>query len=128
MYIFCLGAEFMAVDPYTSRLAKVRHRFVSTLESKIEDAYRAVPKLVAVVPAASTNVAEAYRCMHGIVGIGPTVGFPSTGRAAREAEDVLRSPHRDGRGLTSDEVSLFMKRLHALREAASRELRFFYSV
>lgn len=118
----------MTVDPYTDRLARVRHRFVSTLEGKIEDAYGAVPKLSAVAPTASASVAEAYRCMHGIVGIGPTVGFPSTGRAAREVEDVLRSPHRDGRGLTSDEVSLFMTRLHALREAATRELRLFYSV
>ena len=29
-------------------------------------------------------VGEAYRCMHGIVGVGPTVGFPSTGRAAHD--------------------------------------------
>jgi hypothetical protein len=118
----------MTVDPFTDRLAKVRHRFVSTLEGKIEDAYAAAPKLSGAASAASITVAEAYRCMHSIVGIGPTVGFPSTGRAAREVEDVLRSPHRDRRGLTSDEVSLFMKRLHGLREAASRELRFFYSV
>jgi hypothetical protein len=117
----------MTLDPYTDRLAKVRRRFVSTLEGKIEDAFGQVPKLAATVPAASATVAEAYRAMHGIVGIGPTVGFPSTGRAAREVEDVLRSPHRGGRGLSAGEVSLVMKRLHALRETASRELQVFYS-
>jgi len=117
----------MSVDPFADRLAKVRQRFVSTIEKKIEDAYGAVPKLSAPVPTASTSVAEAYRCIHGIVGIGPTVGFPSTGRAARDVEDVLRSPHRDCRGLTAEEVALFLKRLHALRDAASLELDFFHS-
>jgi len=114
------------VDPFAERLARVRQRFVSTLEGKIENAYAAVAKLSADTPASLATVAEAYRCMHGIVGIGPTVGFPSTGRAAREVEDVLRSPYRDGRGLTSDEVSQFVKGLQALREVASRELQCFY--
>jgi hypothetical protein len=127
MYAFRVGDEDMTVDPFADRLARVRHRFVSTLEGKIENAYEAISQLSAVTPQASATVSEAYRCMHGIVGVGPTVGFPSTGRAAREVENVLRSPHRDGRGLTSEEVSLFMKHLHALRAAATRELQFFQS-
>jgi chemotaxis protein histidine kinase CheA len=118
----------MTVDPFADRLARVRHRFVSTLEGKIEDAHRAIAKLSVATPAATTTVAEAYRCMHGIVGIGPIVGFPATGRAAREVEDVLRPPYRDCRGLTSDEVSLVTKHLHALRETATHELQSFYSV
>jgi hypothetical protein len=105
----------MTVDPFAERLAKVRRRFVSTLPGKIDGAYGAAQ-------AAPAKVAEAYQSIHGIVGIGPTVGFPSTGRAAREVEDVLRSPYRDRRGLTADEVSLFMQRLEALHEAASCEL------
>jgi len=127
MYPISLGARFMTVDPFTDRLAKVRHRFVSSLEGKIEDAFGAVAKLSAVAPEAAATVGEAYRCMHGIVGIGPTVGFPSTGRAAREVEDVLRSPYHDGRGLTSQEAALFMQRLDALREVAARELQSFSS-
>ena len=31
----------MPVDPYSERLAKVRHRFAATLESKITDTYGA---------------------------------------------------------------------------------------
>ncbi len=117
----------MNVDPFAERLAKVRHRFVSSLEGKIEEACAAVPGLSVVSPAAPASVAAAYRSMHGIVGIGPTVGFPSTGRAAREVEDVLRAPHRDGRGLTADETSLLVTRLHALRDVAAQELRSFHS-
>jgi chemotaxis protein histidine kinase CheA len=117
----------MAVDPFAERLAKVRHRFVSALESKIEDSYAAVPRLSAAASGAAEEVAEIYRRMHGLVGIGPTVGFAATGRAARSAENVLLAPHHAKRGLTNEEVDSFRKALHALREAATKELQVFYS-
>jgi hypothetical protein len=118
----------MTLDPYKDRLDRVRHRFVSTVEGKIEDAYSAIPKLSGVTSAAALAVDAAYRCMHGILGIGPTVGFPATGRAAHDVEDVLRLPQQDKRGLTDDEILTFQKRLHALREATSRELQSFQTV
>jgi chemotaxis protein histidine kinase CheA len=117
----------MPVDAFADRLAKVRHRFVSTLESKIEDAYARLPKLSAVQPDSAAAAGQTYRCVHGIVGIGPTVGFASTARAARDVEDVLRSPQHNNRGLTADEMLLFKKRLHVLREIAARELQSFYA-
>jgi len=117
----------MTVDVFTERLAKVRKRFISTLESKIDDAYSALPKLAAADPGSATTAAETYRTMHGIVGVGPTVGFPATGRAAREVEASLLSPQHDGRGLSAEEVALYEERLHALREAARRELEFFHA-
>jgi chemotaxis protein histidine kinase CheA len=113
----------MTADPFLDRIARVRRRFVSTLQGKIDDACMAAPMLSDAAPAAPACVAEAYRCMHGIVGIGPTVGFPSTGRAAREVEDVLKGPYQNRRGLTSDEVALVRRRLQALRETAARELQ-----
>lgn len=118
----------MTVDAFTDRLARVRHRFVSTLDSKIEDAYATIAKLPANGPTAAESVAETYRIIHGIVGIGPTVGFPATGRAAKDVENVLRSAYQGRRGLTDDEISQFKKRLYALREAGSRELQAFYAV
>jgi len=117
----------MAVDPFAERLAKVRHRFVSALESKIEDAYTAIPRLSGTTSAAAEEVAEMYRRMHGLVGIGPTVGFAQTGRAARGAENVLLEPHHAKRGLTTQEIDSFRKALHGLREAATRELQSFYA-
>jgi chemotaxis protein histidine kinase CheA len=118
----------MTVDAFADRLARVRQRFVSTLECKIDDAYKAIPILSAISPPAAAAVDETYRCMHGFVGIGPTVGFPATGHAAHDVEDVLRAPQHEHRGLSAEELMLFEKSLHALREAASRELKVFGAV
>ena len=115
----------MTVDPYTDRLARVRHRFVSTLEGKIEDAYAAIPQLTDGLPTAAAVVAELYRCMHGIVGISPTVGFPATGGGARDVENILRPPQRDKRGLNDQEILALKESLHPLRDAAERELQQF---
>jgi chemotaxis protein histidine kinase CheA len=114
-------------DPYAERLDRVRQRFVSTLEGKIEDAYSAIPKLSAVTPTAALAVDAVYRCMHGIHGVGPTVGFPTAGRAAHDVEDVLRLAQQEKRGLTHDEILILKKSLHALREAVSRELQSLHS-
>jgi chemotaxis protein histidine kinase CheA len=117
----------MAVDPYTERLGRVRERFVSALESKIQDTYAAIPDLSGDTPDVVETVEETYRRIHGIVGIGPTVGFVGTGRAARSVENILLPPHQAERGLTGQELDSFKKALHALREIATRELQSFYS-
>jgi hypothetical protein len=116
----------MTVDPFAERLARVRERFVSALESKIEDTYAALPDL-AGESAAFEAVDETYRRIHGIVGIGPTVGFAATGRAARTLEHILLQPHEAERGLTAAEITSFRKALHTLRETAASELQSFYS-
>ena len=115
----------MSADVFADRLARVRQRFVSTLDGKIEAAHAAISGLSDAAPMASASIVEVYRSIHGVVGIGPTVGFPSTGQAAREVEDVLRGPYQNRRGLTADEILLFERRLHAFREAAARELQSF---
>ena len=125
--MFCLG-DVMTLDPYTDRLARVRQRFMSSLAGKIEEASAATPNLSDAAPAAAPAVEAAYRSIHGILGIAPTVGFPATGRAARDVEDVLRLPQQDKRGLSGDEILAFTKYLHALREVASSELQSFHSV
>jgi hypothetical protein len=117
----------MTIDPFAERLARVRQRFVSALESKIEDTYAAIPNLSGATEAVAEAVGETYRRMHGIVGIGPTVGFPGTGRAARSVENILLLPHQAERGLTIEEIASFKKALHALRETATGELQSFYS-
>jgi hypothetical protein len=116
----------MSVDPFAARLARVRQRFVSALESKITDTYAAVPNLAGDSSDTVEAVAETYRRIHGIVGIGPTVGFAGTGRAARHLEDILMEPHQAERGLTAPELLSFKKALHTLRETAAQELQTFY--
>ena len=113
----------MDADVFAERLTKVRNRFTSTLEGKIEETDVAMAGMsgdgVAVVEA----VAETYRRLHGIAGTGPTIGFPVTGQAARDAEAVLIAANRDRRGLTADEVANLKTALHALRRAAIVELQ-----
>jgi len=115
------------VDPFAERLARVRHRFVSALESKIHDALAAIPHLSGATSEAAEKVSEMYRQMHGLVGIGPTVGFAATGRAARSAETVLLEPHHAKRGLTAQEIDSFRRALQGLREAATSELKSFHA-
>jgi chemotaxis protein histidine kinase CheA len=118
----------MSIATFRDRLDRVRQRFVATLDSKIEDVYAAMAHLPEATPEAAASVEKTYHSVHTIVGLGSTVGFPATGHAAREVEDVLRAPRQKKRGLTADEINLLKKRLHSLREAASRELEFFYSI
>jgi chemotaxis protein histidine kinase CheA len=112
----------MPVDPFTERLAKVRYRFASTLESKIEDAFVALPNLLGDGSEVNEALEETYRRIHSIAGIGKAVGFAATGRAARSVENVLMPAHYAGRGLRNEEATILRKELQALREAAQREL------
>jgi chemotaxis protein histidine kinase CheA len=118
----------MSVDPFTERLARVRVRFATTLEGKIDDACAAIPRLSASEPATLAVLGETYRNMHGIVGVGPTVGFPASGSAALKVEDVLRAPQQQQRGLNTKEIAALTNSLQALREAATRELHSFHSL
>lgn len=113
----------MTVDAFADRVGRVRQRFVTSLPGKIDQTFAALPNLGGVEQPAAAAVAEAYRCMHGIVGIGRTVGFPATGGAAYDVEDVLRAPYHAGRGLTDDEISRLKNTLQLLREIAARELQ-----
>ncbi len=72
------------------------------------------------------HVSDSYRHLHSICGIGPTVGFPGTGAAARAAEATLMQALRDKRGLTESEVLSLKKALANLRVAAASELRLMY--
>jgi len=117
------GVGSMPDDIFAERVAKVRQRFVSSLGEKIDTTYAALPGLGGTEPPAAAAVAEAYRCIHGIVGIGRTVGFPEIGTAAHSVEDVLQPPYHAGRGLTDDEISLLKTSLQTLRDVASRELQ-----
>jgi hypothetical protein len=109
-------------DRFKERLAVVRKRFAMSLEGKITDTCAALPKLAGTGADADDVVAESYRRIHGICGVGPAVGFVATGRAARDVEDVLITPFRAKRGLTPHELGHLEVRLAALLAAARQEL------
>jgi HPt (histidine-containing phosphotransfer) domain-containing protein len=116
----------MYADQFESRLARVRHRFATTLESKIRDAVVSADRMSRGESGNIKHVSDSYRDLHGICGIGPTVGFTATGEAARAAEAALMQAHREKRGLTEREVISLKKALETLRVAAASELRLMY--
>jgi hypothetical protein len=113
----------VTADPFEERLAKVRDRFMSSLEGKIRDSYAALQNMSGAGALAVEAVGETYRRVHGIGGTGPTIGFPETGRAARSAEAAIIAAYRAQRGLTAEERAEFERKLHMLRDTARTELQ-----
>jgi hypothetical protein len=113
-------------DEFETRLARVRHRFATTLESKIKGAVVSLDRMSHSQGGVIKHIADSYRNLHGICGIGPTVGFTATGEAARAAEGVLIQAHHEKRGLNEREVMGLKKALENLRVAATLELRLMY--
>ena len=116
----------MHADQFETRLARVRHRFATTLESKITEAVVSADLMSRSGDGVIKHVSESYRHLHGICGIGPTVGFTATGEAARAAEVALMQAYRESRGLTQTEVLNLKRALERLRVAAASELRLMY--
>lgn len=116
----------MHTDQFEVRLAIVRHRFATTLESKIQDAVISASLMSHNNVGVTKRISDSYRCLHGICGIGPTVGFSATGEAAHFAEAALMQAHREGRGLSEREVFGLKEALEHLRLAAASELRLMY--
>jgi hypothetical protein len=113
-------------DEFETRLARVRHRFATTLESKIKDAVVSAGRMSHGYGGATKHISDSYRDLHGICGIGPTVGFTATGEAARTAEGALMQAHHEKRGLNEREVISLKRALESLRVAAASELRLMY--
>jgi hypothetical protein len=110
-------------DQFHDRLDAVRRRFASSLQRKIEDTVAELPRLCGDSDAVINAVETSYRRIHGICGVGATVGFVITGRAAKKAEDVLVGAFRGRRGLVAEELIRLEKALEALSFAAANELQ-----
>ncbi len=116
----------MYADQFENRLAIVRHRFATTLESKIANVLVSADRMSRSKDGAIKDLSESYRHLHNICGIAPTVGFTTTGEAARAAEVALMQAHRERRSLTDTEVLNLKKALGRLRVAAASELRLMF--
>jgi hypothetical protein len=116
----------MHADQFEIRLARVRHRFATTLEGKIKAAVVCADHIAHGHGGVLKHISDSYRDLHGICGIGPTVGFGATGEAARAAEASLLPAHHEQRGLTEREIISLKKALERLRVAAASELRSMY--
>jgi hypothetical protein len=116
----------MYADQFEVRIARVRHRFATALESKIAHALVLADGMARDEDGHSKLVSDCYRGLHGICGVGPTVGFAATGEAARAAESTLLQAMGEKRRPTETEIVNLKEALAQLRTTAASELRLMY--
>lgn len=116
----------MPLDQFEMRVAIVRHRFATTLESKIQTAMISADRMARGDGSVTEYVSDSYRHLHSIYGVGATVGFAATGEAAHAAEVALLQAYQQKRALTAEEILRLKKALARLRDVAASELRLMY--
>jgi HPt (histidine-containing phosphotransfer) domain-containing protein len=116
----------MYTDLFEIRVARVRHRFAATLQSKIDTAMVSADRMSRGDGSVIKYVSDSYRHLHSIYGLGATVGFAATGEAAHAAEVALIQAYHEKRPLTEDEAGRLKKALARLRDVAASELRLMY--
>ncbi len=109
----------MTTDHFAERFPAVRERFTAKLASRIDEIEATIPQLGS--DDAFDALARAHRRAHDLCGIGPTMGFVSTGRVARSVEQLLLAPLKAERALTTDELARLRQEIVALRLAARAE-------
>ncbi len=109
----------MTTDQFAERIAAVRDRFAAKLDTRIDEIAAGVPELGNA--GARETLARVHRRAHDLCGIGPTIGFVATGKAARTVEQTLLVPLRADRALTAEELARLRQEIAALRNAARSE-------
>jgi len=117
------GDQHVEAAEFTERLARIRQRFATTLNSKVDDSFACVAKLSDKDADAIETAIVIHRKLHEMCGIAPSVGFPATGIAARAAETVLHDAVKAKRSLTAQEVTAFIAELNGLRAATLFDLQ-----
>jgi chemotaxis protein histidine kinase CheA len=107
-------------DLFADRMAAIRQRFIIKLDARIDEIESAIPQ-----PGRDGEfdiLALAHRQAHGLCGIGPTLGFVGTGKAARLIEELLLPVVKAERALTDDEIPRLREGIALLRSTASAEI------
>lgn len=107
---------------FAERMAKIRARFSLKLVAGIQETSQHLPKLLGTSPDAAEATAATYLRFHEMCGIGPTIGFVETGRAAKPLDTVLATAWRAQRGLTEDEMASVRDGLEHVRAAMLAEM------
>ena len=115
----------MTADDFTTKVARVRERFASTLPGKIADSFAALEKMANDGGDAIETVINTHRRLHEMCGIAPTLGFEATGKAARSTETAIREAAKAKRAITPLEIAALKTELERLRVAATDELQTF---
>jgi chemotaxis protein histidine kinase CheA len=109
----------LTTDHFAERFAAVRERFTAKLTSRIDEIEATIPQLGD--DGAFDALARAHRRAHDLCGIGPTMGFVTTGQVARTVEQILLAPLKAERALTTDELARLRQEIVSLRTAARAE-------
>ena len=109
----------MTSDIFAERFAAVRARFAAKLNARIDEIESTVPRLGNAD--ALEALALAHRRAHDLCGVGPTMGFAFTGRAARTIEQMLLAALKAQRTLTDDERAQLRAGIAELRVAAAAD-------
>jgi chemotaxis protein histidine kinase CheA len=112
------GAEMS--DDYADRMAALRQRFATQLDSRIAGMETA---MLQREDDDLDDLAQAHRDAHHLCGVGATLGFVGTGTVARTIERILLAAVKAGRALTDDELPRLRAGIALLRSTASAELR-----
>ena len=103
-------------DLFAERLAGVRARFAAKLGARIDEIEATVAELDR--QDAQETLARAHRRAHDLCGVGPTIGFVETGKAARAIEQIMLAALKANRPLSGDEVARIADGVVELRSAA----------
>jgi len=108
-------------DIFAERIAAVRQRFVGKLDARINVIASAMPQ-----PGCNDGLDAlvlAHREAHGLCGVGHTLGFVETGKAARSIEQLLLAAVKSERPLTDGELPRLREGIALLRSTATAEMR-----
>lgn len=106
---------------YAARIAEIRTRFSKRLDTEITATGAALEELTGSSEDVACAVAVVYRRFHSVCGIGGTLGFGETGKAARRLDAILVGPYRDHRGLNRDEIDRLREGLESIRITSRTE-------
>ncbi len=112
---------------FNEKVARVRARFATSLPGKIADSFADLKQMSDGSSDSIDTVITAYRRLHEMCGIAPTLGFEATGKAARSTKAAIREAAKAKRAATPSEIAALRTELEQLRTAASGELQKFRS-
>jgi chemotaxis protein histidine kinase CheA len=107
-------------DLFAERFAAVRARFAAKLDARIDEIESVVPRLG--LDGDHEALALAHRRAHDLCGVGPTMGYVVTGKAARSIEQLLLAAVKARRALDEDELARLRAGIVQLRAAATAEV------
>jgi chemotaxis protein histidine kinase CheA len=107
-------------DPFAQRLAAVRLRFVAQFNGRVDVIESAI--LQSGSEDRLDNLVFARREAHSLCGVGHTLGFIGTGKAAQCIEKLLDIALKSERTITDNEIPSLRQGIALLRSTAVGEM------